>query len=125
MILLAALFAALAVPLIVPGELAPLKYGAGWAAITLPVTVLVLLLALPTVQTIKAGGGSFEITTIVLPALDQRALALPSALRSEKIADLPSLDGHAVGLGDLLSSVLDRGTPDIRAAQQQRSRTTR
>ena len=97
-----------------------MKYGAGWAAITLPVTVVVLLLALPTVQTIKAGGGSFEITTMVPPALDQRALALPSALRIEKIADLRVSTCHAVGLGDLCPSVLDRGTPDIRAAQQQR-----
>ena len=103
-ILLAALFAALSVPLLMPGELAPLKYGAGWAAITLPVTVLVLLLALPTVQTIKAGRGSFEITTIVLPAFDQAALALPSYLRIEKLADLPSLDSRAVVLGDLLPS---------------------
>jgi tetratricopeptide (TPR) repeat protein len=124
-ILLVGLIAALAIPLIVPGELAPLKYGAGWAAITLPVTVLVLLLALPTVQSIKAGGGSFEVTTIVLPALDQRALALPSQVRIEKVADLPSLDPRAVNLGDLLPSVLDRGSPDIKAAQQRRTGTAR
>ena len=121
-ILLAGLFAALAVPLILPGELAPLKYGAGWAAITLPVTVLVLLLALPTVQTIKAGRGSFEITTIVLPTFDQRALALPSQVRIEKIADLPSLDGRAVGMGDLLPSELDRGAPDDVAAPREAAR---
>jgi hypothetical protein len=116
-LLLAGLVAALAVPLAAPGELAPLKYGAGWAAITLPVTVLVLLLALPTVQTIKAGGGSFEITTIVLPHLDQLALALPSEIRIDKIADLPSLDVRAVGLSDLLPSVLESGSPDVEAAQ--------
>lgn len=116
-LLLAGLLAALAVPLAAPGELAPLKYGAGWAAITLPVTVLVLLLALPTVQTIKAGGGSFEITTIVLPHLDQLALALPSEIPIDKIADLPSLDVRAVGLSDLLPSVLESGSPDVEAAQ--------
>jgi tetratricopeptide (TPR) repeat protein len=116
-LLLAGLLAALAVPLAAPGELAPLKYGAGWAAITLPVTVLVLLLALPTVQTIKAGGGSFEITTIVLPHLDQLALALPSEIPIDKIADLPSLDARAVGLSDLLPSVLESGSPDVEAAQ--------
>jgi hypothetical protein len=116
-LLLAGLLAALAVPLAAPGELAPLKYGAGWAAITLPVTVLVLLLALPTVQTIKAGGGSFEITTIVLPHLDQLALALPSEIPIDKIADLPSLDVGAVRLSDLLQSVLESGSPDVEAAQ--------
>jgi tetratricopeptide (TPR) repeat protein len=123
-ILLAGLFAALAVPLILPGELAPLKYGAGWAAITLPVTVLVLLLALPTVQTIKAGRGSFEITNIVLPAFDQGPLALPWQVRIEKIADLPSLDGRAVGLGDLLPSELDRGA-DVVASLLQRGEEAR
>ena len=112
-LLLAALLVALAVPLAVPDAVAPLKYGVGWAAVMLPVTVLVLLLALPTVQTIKAGGGSFEITTIVLPERDQLALVLPSAIRIDKIADLPSLDVRAVGLSELLPSVLDSGSPDV------------
>ena len=124
-ILLAALFAALAVPLIMPGELAPLKYGAGWAAITLPVTVLVLLLALPTVQTIKAGRGSFEITTIVLPAFDQHTLSLPWQVRIEKIADLPALDVESVGLHDLLLAGFDIGTPELGAAEPRRRGSAR
>src|SRR5207342_2873786 len=91
-ILLCALLTALVLPLAVPGAVGSIHYGAEWAAITLPVTVLVLLLALPTVRTFKAGGGSFELTTIVLEANEPLALTLPSEIRIDKIPDLPVPD---------------------------------
>jgi tetratricopeptide (TPR) repeat protein len=116
-VLLVGLLAALAAPLIAADELAALKYGAGWAALTLPVTVLVLLLALPTVQSIKAGGGSFEITTIVLPERDRLALAVPSEIAIEKIADLPSLDVYALGMADQIQAFLEGGAVDFQAAR--------
>jgi tetratricopeptide (TPR) repeat protein len=119
-VLLIGLLAALVVPLAATDKLGALEYGAGWAAITLPVTVLVLLLALPTVQSIKAGGGSFEITTVVLPDRDQLGL-LPSDIRIEKIPDLPRLDAEAARnysehLNRLFGDLDLRGSPDVEAA---------
>ena len=88
---------------------------------TLPITVLVLLLVLPAVQSIKAGGGSFEITTIVLAERDRLTFALPSEIEIEKIADLPSLDAHALGIADQLESFLERGSADVPRAQTGRA----
>jgi tetratricopeptide (TPR) repeat protein len=121
-VLLLGLLAALAVPFLAADDLAALKYGAGWAAITLPVTVFVLLLALPAVQSIKAGGGSFEITTIVVPERDRLALALPSEVQIQKIADLPSLDAFALGMADQVQAFLEGGEAEFqarRAAQRE------
>ena len=120
-VLLAGLLAAFALPLIAPNKLSDLKYAAGWAAVTLPITVLVLLLVLPAVQSIKAGGGSFEITTIVLAERDRLTFALPSEIEIEKIADLPSLDAHALGIADQLESFLERGSADVPRAQTGRA----
>jgi tetratricopeptide (TPR) repeat protein len=108
-LLLCALAAAFVLPLAATDALGSLDYGAGWAAITLPVTVIVLLLALPSVQTFKAGGGSFEVTTIVLQDRDPLKLpALPPALAIDKIPDLPFPDVHAVAdqVSDYLDSLL-------------------
>ena len=120
-VLLAGLLAAFALPLIAPNKLSDLKYAAGWAAVTLPITVLVLLLVLPAVQSIKAGGGSFEITTIVLAERDRLTFALPSEIEIEKVADLPSLDAHALGIADQLESFLERGSADVPRAQTGRA----
>jgi tetratricopeptide (TPR) repeat protein len=93
--LLCALLAAFALPLAASGSVGSLDYGAGWAAITLPITVLVLLLALPTVQTIKAGGGSFEVTTIPLQDREPwTSQSLPSDIPIDKISDLPTPDSR-------------------------------
>jgi len=105
-LLLCALVAAFVVPLAASDALGSLDYGAGWAAITLPVTVIVLLLALPSVQTFKAGGGSFEVTTIVLQDRDPLKLPkLPPAIAIDKIPDLPFPDVHSVA--DHVSDYLD------------------
>jgi tetratricopeptide (TPR) repeat protein len=110
--LLLGLMAELAAPLVMTDALLSLSYGSSWAAIILPVTVLVLLLALPTVQSIKAGGGSFEITAAVVSEDDQLGFALPSDIPLEKIPDLPRLDADAARkysdhLNSLLQSILD------------------
>jgi tetratricopeptide (TPR) repeat protein len=87
-ILLIALLATIAVPPAYPGAV---DGGQRWAEFILAATVLLVLLALPTVRKIKAGGGSFEIETIVLVEQEHRELALSTEIGIEKIPDLPGL----------------------------------
>ena len=119
-VLLVALLAALAVPMAVPGALAGLEYGVGWAAVTLPVTVLVVLLVLPAVASVKAGGGSFEITTLVLPERDDLTLKLPSKVRIEKLPDVPTPVSDQVATFELLPALLETAAPDVEAARARR-----
>ena len=87
-LLLAGLLTVIALPPAYPGAV---NGGQRWAAFMLAATVLLILLALPTVRRIKAGGGSFEVETIVLVEREHRELALSTDIEIDKIPDLPGL----------------------------------
>lgn len=110
-LLFGALLAVIALP---PAYPTAVDGGQRWAAFLLAATVLLVLLALPTVRKIKAGGGSFEIETIVLAEREHRELALSTEIEIEKIPDLPGLAPTTIPMfADYVDAELGRLGHDV------------
>jgi tetratricopeptide (TPR) repeat protein len=104
--LFTALLVVVALPLVHPDSA---RGAERWGAITMAAAILLVLLSLPTVRKIKAGGGSFEIETIVAVERAHRELALPTEIGVAKIPDLPGLAPTTLpGFADFTEKIFEQ-----------------